>query len=131
MAQQAVTFGRRNVPQPPRPAPVSTTAHETASAGEALSLRDIPLAYADADAIAPSAGVFGVDETDTMRYIGANWPKYRELWQEMRGGQDFKVSFSFAAFFSHRPLDALSQTLCDGLCEHRRDDRHKLHRSAI
>jgi hypothetical protein len=38
-------------------------------------------------------------EMEMMRYIGANWPKYRDLWHEMRGGSELKLSFSFPAFF--------------------------------
>lgn len=91
MAQQTATFGRRNAPTAQRVLPAPAAARTTSPG------RDIPLTYADP--VTASAGVFGVEETDMMRYIGANWPKYRDLWQETKGGSELKVSFSLAAFF--------------------------------
>ncbi len=93
---QQATFGRRNAalqlhprPQASRPAP---TAKSALPAMPALS-NDLPR---DMDAAVAGASA---DETEMMRYLGGNWPKYRTLWRSMNNGADLKMSFSFAAFF--------------------------------
>ena len=41
-----------------------------------------------------------VSETDMMRAIGGNWPKFRGVWQDMDGDPDsIQISFGVAPFF--------------------------------
>lgn len=95
--QQTVTFGRRGLAAA-RPAMTLPGAAPAAAVGDGLTLPGaVSLDYllGHAESVPESAA----DETDMMRFIGANWPKYRELWRSMRLGGELRVSFSFAAFF--------------------------------
>lgn len=73
------------------------------------SVHDAPRSAAPAPASVPSVGLHSdvgglggsrsADEVAMMRFIGANWPKYRDTWLEMRESGSLKAGFSFAAFF--------------------------------
>jgi hypothetical protein len=84
----------------------------TAASGASLpsrSVHDAPRSAAPSAASVPSVGLHSnigalggsrsADEVTMMRYIGANWPKYRDTWLEMRETGGMKAGFSFAAFF--------------------------------
>ncbi|MBK9081810.1 MAG: hypothetical protein IPL88_06865 [Rhizobiales bacterium] len=47
-------------------------------------------------AIGSVASGSGTSEIDMMRVVGGNWQKYRGVWQKMRDGQPWPVSFSLA-----------------------------------
>jgi hypothetical protein len=90
--QQSVSFGRRGVPAPRAYTP-------TSAAPSLPSQQPLKFSYAElAGSESSGAGLIS-GEMEMMRYIGANWPKYRNLWHDMKGGSEFKISFSFAAFF--------------------------------
>lgn len=94
--QQTVTFGRRGAPAARIQASASPTAREAIRAEPAIATPAI--SYAELMG-SGNLGASSADEMDMMRFIGGNWPKYRDLWREMKGGGDLKVSFSIAGFF--------------------------------
>jgi hypothetical protein len=97
--QQTVTFGRRGAPAPRIQAPAAPARRMAAAAEPALAAPPPALSYADLMGSDHVGAASSADEMDMMRYIGGNWPKYRDLWREMKGSSDLKISFSIAGFF--------------------------------
>ena len=102
MSHQA-TFGKRgaNLQNSSKALPPKAVAQTSSSASFSSSTLDIGGSWALPSNAYPqiSASISSADETDMMRFIGANWPAYRDLWQEMKGDPTLRVNFSFAAFF--------------------------------
>jgi hypothetical protein len=101
MSGQDVEFGKRRTrtapPQPRRDD--ASEAFVTASlAARSAFLKGDSAWEADSEAAAGSAPVD--DEADMMRYIGPNWPRYRDLWLMKRGAFAPSRSYAAAAFTS-------------------------------
>lgn len=106
MGQQLGGFGRRNanaVAQPMhREAPRTPKVHALHGGG---------LLPSRADTVAPGAiggnalpieisypaSTHAASEVEMMRFIGANWPKYRDLWLAMRNDGGPRIGWSWAA----------------------------------
>lgn len=107
MAQQSAGFGRRNVTAsvPPTHRETSRTpkVHALHTGGVLPSRGDTVSGGGAGSAIAAElsypAPANAASEVEMMRFIGANWPKYRDMWLEMKHDATPRVGWSWAAFF--------------------------------
>ncbi len=100
MSRQEVVFGKRDAPAkgaPPRREGPSEAFLAASEAARAAFLRGDSGLESDAEPAPAGPSASRDEEADMRRYIGANWPGYRDLWLAMKDAPALAPSRCVAA----------------------------------
>ncbi len=100
MSPQEAVFGKRGAPAKRAPVQRETPSEAflaASAAAQAAFVHGEEDRESDAEPAPPASSAARGEEADMRRYIGANWPDYRDLWLAMKDAPALAPSRCFAA----------------------------------